>query len=213
MGDCLEPLKERLGSIVGEHAQMIDDSRLLLQNVWRVRLLPFRVIGRDDVGLVEDFPFCATMVDFRGQLGDSRCTAGGGGEGPRSALDALFSAVIRSEWRPETEAHRFVILFTDAQPCSTLHPVTADGGPDDVSEVRQVIRIRRAHPVFLAPRSPELEAIYGSYPSGRRADASKTFPLFATAQDARDYFMMDTREKRDHFARGLAHLTEPPSFC
>lgn len=210
MGECLEQLKSHLGEFIAELEKPLDVQDGLVGQVtdWRIRLLPFRDLDADAgdgicPAMVDDLPFCTTAAEFASQLEDSRCKASGGGDEPESALDAIHRAAKKTEWRPSTEAHRFVILFTDATTKPTLHASTAQGGPTDVQEVKQALQTEFIKLVLFAPKTPEFEQLYAN-PS--RAQIAKDYPLFETRADAVKFFKMEGEEAKDRFAKILFSL-------
>jgi len=211
MGGCLEQLKAHLGTFIAELEKPREVQPNVLTRVsdWRLRLLPFRDILHNKVGMVNDFPFCTTAAEFQRHLADPRSAAATEGSGglEESALDALYLAVRTSEWRPEKDAHRFVILFTDAATHPEMHPSTAGSGPYDVGEVIQSIRTYKIKPILFAPKASEYEAIYAAVRKDR-GDIVTKFSLFPSRNEAVAFFAMNTDAARAHFAEVLNELAK-----
>ena len=213
MGPCLEQLKAHLGTFIAEleAPREVQGGAQVKVSDWRLRLVPYRDLEEPaDVafpGLIDDFPFCTTTAEFQSQLSDPRCKANKGGKEPESALDAIYSAVKNSPWRPEKEAHRFVILFTDATTLPTMHASTTKGGPADVEEVIQAIKTAKIKPILFAPTAPEYAAIYDGVKANKtRGGIAEKFPLYGTREDAVAFFKMDTDAARAQFAKVLDDL-------
>ena len=208
MAGCLEQLKAHLATVVAEFERPPEpsDDEEPLSALYRVRLVPFR--RGEDPGapfIANDLPFCTSSAEFQQQLSDPRSDAEGPDGDVEPALDALLAAVTRSEWRPKEEALRLALLFTDAPPFPALHPATAGDGPDDVSEVLQVLKTSAVEAILLARRAPEFESIYAAVEKRAPAVVAQ-FPLFATEDEAHAFFAMDSQAARTRFAKGLDAL-------
>ena len=219
MRECLEQLKAHLGSFIAELEKpvAVQDGVVGVVTDWRLRLLPFRDLEADPPtgdhpAIVDDFPFCETTSEFRVQLEDPRCEASGGGDEPESALDAIYRATKKSAWRPADEAHRFVILFTDATTKGTLHPSTR-GVPNDVQEVVQALRIQRIKLIMFAPTASEYVALYKAFEGDAgRAQLAIDYKLKKDREEAVAFFKMEDDAAKAEFASILTSLAKTISM-
>ena len=102
---------------------------------WRVRAMGFKDFFVDKDCLINDFLFTDDADEFaNNQL--ARLRADGGGDEKESALDAIWYALKRSDWRPRCT--KVIVLFTDAG-TKGLHNRTMDelGVVDDVPYLQQ----------------------------------------------------------------------------
>jgi hypothetical protein len=113
---------------------------------WRVRVVGYRDRPDSEDDWIEEGPFVRSAELLREQL--ARLEAKGGGGEPESLLDALYylarlppedplSPRGHTAWRPRREAHRFIVVFTDA----TFHPTfrnPAAVGPSSLMQFEDV---------------------------------------------------------------------------
>lgn len=87
---------------------------------WRVRAMGYRDITCDSEYLLNAFPFTSSEDVFvNDQL--AKLVADGGGDYEESALDALWYALRKSDWR--SPGQKAIVLFTDAG-TKPVHPKT-----------------------------------------------------------------------------------------
>jgi len=183
MADCIKNLKDNINAFITQLTTMkgAQAGVEVVVKDWRVRVFPFRDLFEDppDKAMIEDFGFVSSVAEIESQLSDPRTQAAGGGEPPECLMDAMYRVAKKSAWRPADEAHRFVVVFTDAPARPQMHASTTNGGPVDLAELMQALKGQRIKPVLFALRSAETEAIIEGKPALKAA--SKLFESSAEA--------------------------------
>jgi len=136
MTPCIEQLKTQIGTFISELENPIDQNQRKID--WQLRVIGFRDLNSDAVPWINrDSPMTASLEEARAQL--AALSAEGGGDAPESALDALWFAVAKTEWRPMCT--KVVVLFSDAPALDRLHDSTVAAGAvgSDVSAVAQLL--------------------------------------------------------------------------
>lgn len=123
MEPCIEELKNNLKNFIDSFNVHFGKTQITPD--WRARIIYYRDLDVDSDALKE-FPFVNTEEDLKRQI--EQVKAEGGGDEPESALDALYTAIAKSEWR-DGVIHA-VILFTDAPSKKELHQSTVESGQD-----------------------------------------------------------------------------------
>ncbi|MBZ0265657.1 VWA domain-containing protein [bacterium] len=122
---------------------------------WRVRLLAFRDLKVDSTP-IEEFPFVATAEEFATQV--NSVSADGGGDEPESALDAIYIAASKSDWREVV--NKVIVLITDASTHPELHPSSVGAGyPTDLNFVIDYFTGEKIYLFIVGPSAPEYEAL------------------------------------------------------
>ena len=148
MEPCITGLKDNLKVFVDNLSTGTGDNQQSL--TWRARMLPFRDLNVDEVGLDNSFPFVSTANEFQAQI--DTLEHKGGGDEPESILDALYVAAQKTDWKEIGQAHRFILLFTDAHPHDELHSSTIEVGADNsINAVIQEISKQRIKLFIVAP--------------------------------------------------------------
>lgn len=157
MSECLENLKATINNFIeelGKERVISSDQRTIISvKDWRVRLVPFRDRFEDseETWIKEDFPFVNNVQQFTAQLTDPWFAATGGGDFQESTLDAIYLAAKNSPWRTEKDAHRFIVVFSDAPAREEMHEKTIDG-PRTYVEVKNKIAMERIKLVVFGTR-------------------------------------------------------------
>ena len=192
MQPCIDALKARIGAMFDVMAKPINvNGADFTVTDWRARLVVFRDLDTDpsDKALVE-FPFINTKEALVAQLADPAAQHFGGGDEPESLLDGVYRAT-RSEWRNAKEAHRFVIVFSDATAKPMLHESTAGAGlPKDAAEVIQALKTQMVKLVLFARRDPVTEKLLGAV---KKEGVKKASHLFASYEEAVSWFQSDDK--------------------
>lgn len=135
MEPCINQLKSRLSAFVADLDNPRDQS--LKRIDWRMRALGFRDLWVDAVPWVNfDAPMVTTVADAQAQV--DALTHEGGGDAEESALDALWYAAAKTEWR--RRCTKLVVLFSDAAPKPQMHESTITAGAigGDISAMAQL---------------------------------------------------------------------------
>lgn len=122
MQPCIEALKENVHAFIQSLTEK-DANGASPVREWRAKVVGFRDFSADGSDAFQDHLFVDSPEDLREQLRDLK--AEGGGDEPESLLEALYkvatlSATGRDEapqpdsWRYRSDAHRAVIVFSDA---------------------------------------------------------------------------------------------------
>ena len=125
---------------------------------WRVRAMGFKDFFVDMDCLINDFLFTDSADEFAdNQL--ARLRADGGGDEKESALDAIWYALKRSDWRPRCT--KVIVLFTDAG-TKGLHNRTMDelGVVDDISYLQQELMKNKVQLFLYGKTDPAYEQLH-----------------------------------------------------
>lgn len=125
---------------------------------WRVRAMGYKDFFVDKDCLINDFLFTDDADEFaNNQL--ARLRADGGGDEKESALDALWYALKRTDWRPRCT--KVIVLFTDAG-TKGLHNRTMDelGVVDDVSYLQQELMKNKVQLFLYGKTDPVYEQLH-----------------------------------------------------
>ena len=125
---------------------------------WRVRAMGFKDFFVDKDCLINDFLFTDDADEFaNNQL--ARLRADGGGDEKESALDAIWYALKRSDWRPRCT--KVIVLFTDAG-TKGLHNRTTDelGVVDDVPYLQQELMKNKVQLFLYGKTDPVYEQLH-----------------------------------------------------
>lgn len=124
---------------------------------WRVRAMGYRDITCDSEAIINKFPFVTNEAAFAEQLGALR--ADGGGDADESALDAIWYAIRKSDWRPG-KLQKVIVLFTDAG-TKGLHPSTMDelGIADDMTYLQTELTKGKYQFFLFGPEHPTYEEL------------------------------------------------------
>ncbi|MBP7124749.1 VWA domain-containing protein [Myxococcota bacterium] len=192
MQPCIDGLKRNVHRLVEalQSPMEVQPGVVAAVKDWRAKVYGYRDIDADGpLAMIEDFPMVQTAAELRNQLEDPRMQAAGGGDEPESLLDALYRIAKNTPWRGEKEAHRFVVVFTDATPKPSLHPSTVGGaGPTDLPEVLQALNAARIKPVLYALKGPETETIQNLRPA-----LLKACKLFTSREEALAFFSSEVQ--------------------
>jgi len=123
MESCIEQLKSNLSAFITNLTTRSGSQQIVPD--WRARLIYFRDLDADSEAMV-GFDFVNSEEELRQQINQVRAV--GGGDDPESILDAIYTAIAKSDWR-EGVLHA-VIAFTDAPPKEKLHQTTVEEGED-----------------------------------------------------------------------------------
>jgi len=169
MGPCIEAVKTKIGRFM-DMLKVGDANNAPKIKHWRARVVGYRDAVEDPPEeWYVDNPFVENIDDLKGQA--NALEAKGGGEEAESLIDALKKLSEMEElpkgaaapfdqhrWRYYSEAHRIIIIFTDA---SYKEPA-ADGATfDDL----RLIRDTKHFKIFgLLPRMDCYEAKFAALP-------------------------------------------------
>lgn len=161
MEPCLDVLKSSFAklasSLSGGNYGNVD---------WRAKVIGYRDLAVDRIPLIGDKnPFVDETNGLQAQI-DPLYHEGGGDE-PESALDAILFAIKMPDWRPIGEAHRVIVLLTDA----TTHPETQDG--NSVMDVATGVSSGHFKLLVYGPACKEYE-ILGKIPKSSYTDVSQS---------------------------------------
>lgn len=190
MQPCIDALKANVGKFIeGLQAPTeIQGGTVVTVKDWRAKAFGFRDMDCDGPhAMIEDFPFVTTVDELKSQLADARMAAAGGGDEPESMLDALYRAAKNTPWRPVKDAHRFIVVFSDASTKSAMHPSTVGGvGPTDLQEVVQALQAQRIKPVFYTVKGTEALTL-----SNTHAKMGGVSQFFASGGEAHGVFQSE----------------------
>lgn len=155
MSPCIEALKSQIRTFIDGLEKPRDANTLPLN--WRLKVVGFRdlIAGENFINI--DGPMVKTASEAQAQV--DLLEAGGGGDEPESALDALWHAAAKTEWRPTKEdpspARRVVVLFSDASSHPSLHHDTVSAGAagNDINAVRLALAENSVYAYVWAPES------------------------------------------------------------
>lgn len=124
---------------------------------WRVRAMGYRDITCDSEYLLDSFPFTKEESVFvNEQL--SALKVDGGGDYEESALDALWYALRRSEWR--SPCQKAIVLFTDAGTKPVNAKTKSDlGVTTDLDYLMQEMMKERVLLFIYGPKDASFEAL------------------------------------------------------
>ena len=125
---------------------------------WRVRAMGYKDFFVDKDYLINDFSFTDSADEFaNNQL--ARLRADGGGDDDESALDAIWYALKRSDWRPRCT--KVIVLFTDAG-TKGVHTRTMDelGVVDDVMYLQQEVMKNKVQLFLYGKTDPVYEQLH-----------------------------------------------------
>ncbi|MBR4792771.1 MAG: VWA domain-containing protein [Bacteroidaceae bacterium] len=125
---------------------------------WRVRAMGYKDFFVDSDCLIDSFDFTNDPDVFaNSQL--ARLKADGGGDEKESAIDALWYALKRSDWRPRCT--KVLVLFTDAG-TKGLHSKTMDelGVVDDIAYLQQELMKNRIQLFMYCKTDPIYEKLH-----------------------------------------------------
>jgi hypothetical protein len=125
---------------------------------WRVRAMGYKDLFVDREGIIDSFDFTNDPDVFaNSQL--ARLKADGGGDEKESAIDAIWYALKRSDWRPKCT--KVIVLFTDAG-TKGLHSKTMDelGVVDDIAYLQQELMKNRIQLFMYCKTDPIYEQLH-----------------------------------------------------
>ena len=125
---------------------------------WRVRAMGYKDFFVDSDCLINDFDFTDNADDFaNNQL--ARLGADGGGDEKESALDAIWYALKKSDWRPRCT--KVIVVFTDAG-TKGVHSKTMDelGVVDDVTYLQQELMKNKIQLFMYCKTDPVYEQLH-----------------------------------------------------
>ena len=125
---------------------------------WRVRAMGFNDVFVDKDCLINDFDFTDNADSFaNNQL--ARLDADGGGDEKESALDAIWYALKKSDWRPRCT--KVIVVFTDAG-TKGVHSKTMDelGVVDEVSYLQQELMKNKIQLFMYCKTDPIYEELH-----------------------------------------------------
>ena len=125
---------------------------------WRVRAMGYKDFFVDNDCLINDFDFTDNADSFaNNQL--ARLDADGGGDEKESALDAIWYALKKSDWRPRCT--KVIVVFTDAG-TKGVHSKTMDelGVVDDVSYLQQELMKNKIQLFMYCKTDPIYEELH-----------------------------------------------------
>lgn len=125
---------------------------------WRVRVMGYKDFFVDKDCLINSFNFTDNAEAFANdQL--ARLDADGGGDEKESALDAIWYALKKSDWRPRCT--KVIVLFTDAG-TKGLHNKTMDelGVVDEVSYLQQELMKNKIQLFMYCKTDPLYEELH-----------------------------------------------------
>lgn len=125
---------------------------------WRVRAMGYKDFFVDKDYLINDFDFTDNADSFANdQL--ARLDADGGGDEKESALDAIWYALKKSDWRPRCT--KVIVVFTDAG-TKGVHSKTMDelGVVDEVSYLQQELMKNKIQLFMYCKTDPIYEQLH-----------------------------------------------------
>lgn len=125
---------------------------------WRVRAMGYKDFFVDKDCLINSFDFTNDDNEFANkQL--ARLDADGGGDEKESALDAIWYALKKSDWRPQCT--KVIVLFTDAG-TKGLHNKTMDelGVVDEVSYLQQELMKNKIQLFMYCKKDPVYDELH-----------------------------------------------------
>jgi hypothetical protein len=163
MMPCIRAVRESVAAFVDGIQQLGATGSPLVRD-WRARVVGYRDRPDCEDDWLVEFPFVQSVEQLKVQLSD--LSAHGGGTEPESLLDALYhlaslppedpSVVTGARgWRPRREAHRFIVVFTDA----TFHPTFRRSTSSSASDGQLEDVVERVHEsgIWLHIFAPEFE--------------------------------------------------------
>lgn len=125
---------------------------------WRVRAMGYKDFFVDKDCLINDFDFTDSADSFaNNQL--ARLDADGGGDEKESALDAIWYALKKSDWR--LRCTKVIVVFTDAG-TKGVHSKTMDelGVVDEVSYLQQELMKNKIQLFMYCKTDPIYEELH-----------------------------------------------------
>lgn len=156
MKPCIDALKGQIQSFIAGLEKPLDANTPALN--WRLRVMGFRDLNEGESMINLGSPMVKTSAEAQAQV--DALEADGGGDEPESALDAVWLATAKTQWRPTPEdpspARKVIVLFSDATALPTLHPDTVREGAvgNDVNAVRQILAEKNVVLYAWAPACP-----------------------------------------------------------
>ncbi len=155
MEPCIDAVKDQLNNFISTLENPPDQQQPV---DWRLKMLGFRDLKCDrEPWINRDEPLVDTADAARSQL--ARLRADGGGDEAESALDALWWAACKTDWR--SPCTKIVVLLSDATSHDTLHASTVAEGAvgDDVSTVAQAISMNSIYLYAWAMQCPAWDTL------------------------------------------------------
>jgi len=156
MSPCIEALKNQIRTFISGLEKPADANTVPLN--WRLKVMGFRDLNSGEGFINFEAPMVKTAAEAQAHV--DLLEAGGGGDEPESALDALWHAAVKTPWRPTPEdpspARRVVVLFSDASAHPTLHRDTVKAGAagSDIDAVRRALSDNNVYAYVWAPECP-----------------------------------------------------------
>ena len=125
---------------------------------WRVRAMGYRDFYVDSECILNDFDFTDNVDTFaNSQL--ANLEADGGGDADESALDAIWYALKKSDWRPRCT--KVIVVFTDAG-TKGVHSKTMDelGVVDDIEYLQQELMKNKIQLFMYCQTHPIYEKLH-----------------------------------------------------
>jgi hypothetical protein len=155
MEPCITEVKNQIDVFIDTLENPPDQQRPV---DWRLKIIGFRDLECDSEPWINlDAPMVNNAAAAKEQL--IKLNDEGGGNEPESALDALWHAAVKTDWRPSCT--KVVVLFSDATCHDTLHSSTVTAGAvgDDVSTVCQALADNGIHLFAWSATCPAWESL------------------------------------------------------
>jgi hypothetical protein len=141
MKPCIDGLKQNIKEAfikVLEGGGAGGGQRPLQAIKWRARVISYRDVTADGDKWIElTNGFVEKADDLRAQL--DAMIAMGGGDPEETALDAIYMAIKDTKWRDKYEAHKYILLFSDADTKGTMHEGVVE--QDESLEIDHLIHL------------------------------------------------------------------------
>jgi len=148
MAPCIDAIRRGICDFVRELEGHSLGSTPIIRD-WRARVVAYRDRPDCEDDWIEEHPFVRSAEQLATQL--TAISAHGGGTEPESLLDALHRLAVSPpadpetvggamRWRPRHQAHRVIIVFTDA----TFHPSFRLPGATASADILDVVDVRES---------------------------------------------------------------------
>lgn len=155
MEPCISEVKDQIGTLIDTLDNPPDQQRPV---DWQLKIMGFRDLNCDSEPWINrDEPLISDIAAAKAQLVNLKHD--GGGDEPESALDALWWAASKTNWRENCT--KVIVFLSDATCHDTLHESTIKAGAvgNDVSTVNQALASNSIHLYAWGVRCPAWESL------------------------------------------------------
>ncbi len=150
MEPCIDGVKKNIETFI---SNLKTDSQTPV--IWRAKIIGYRDCKLTDYPAFEglDNKLGDDVSELKNQLDSLKAL--GGGDMNESTLDVIYKVIKSTDWKPLGEAHRFIIVFTDAPPIPEMDPGTVEPGePRDAQNVKNLLFMQKIQLHLFSPEDP-----------------------------------------------------------